>query len=103
MRENRTSGSMRRGEKRSDGPLGEWTPDPKGRKRWGAAGPGHHRAGPSLYHFLTRPRIHIIPFEKTYVVGFLMVSPLDRAATADNEIMSRVFNSFHILGERPVQ
>jgi hypothetical protein len=31
------------------GRLGEWTPDPKGRKRWGAAGPGHERARPSLY------------------------------------------------------
>jgi hypothetical protein len=32
-----------------DGPLGEWTPDPKGRKQWGAAGPEHDRARLSLY------------------------------------------------------
>jgi hypothetical protein len=37
------------GRETRDGPLGEWTPDPKGRKRWGAAGPGHDRARPSLY------------------------------------------------------
>ena len=34
---------------RSDGPLGEWTPDRKGRKRWGTAGPVHDRARLSLY------------------------------------------------------
>src|SRR2546428_517820 len=37
------------GRETRDGPLGEWTPDPKGRKQWGAAGPGHDRARPSLY------------------------------------------------------
>ena len=37
------------GRETSDGPLGEWTPDPKGRKQWGAAGPVHDRARPSLY------------------------------------------------------
>jgi hypothetical protein len=37
------------GRETRDGPLGEWTPDPKGRKRWGAAGPVHERARPSLY------------------------------------------------------
>ena len=37
------------GRETRDGPLGEWTPDPKGRKQWGAAGPVHDRARPSLY------------------------------------------------------
>src|SRR5713101_1350484 len=37
------------GRETRDGPLGEWTPDPKGRKRWGAAGPVHDRARLSLY------------------------------------------------------
>src|SRR6185503_13564291 len=40
MRENRTSGSMRRGERRSDGPLGGWTPTRKG---------GNRGAPPDLY------------------------------------------------------
>jgi hypothetical protein len=37
------------GRETRDGPLGEWTPDPKGRKRWGAARPVHDRACPLLY------------------------------------------------------
>src|SRR3989475_4180932 len=37
------------GRETRDGPFGEWTPDPKGRKRWGAAGPVHDRARSSLY------------------------------------------------------
>jgi hypothetical protein len=37
------------GRETHDGPLGERTPDPKGRKQWGAAGPAHDRARPSLY------------------------------------------------------
>ena len=37
------------GRETRDGPFGEWTPAPKGRKRWGAAGPVHDRARPSLY------------------------------------------------------
>src|SRR5262249_24461078 len=37
------------GRETRDGPLGEWTPDPKGRKRWGSAGPAHDRARSSLY------------------------------------------------------
>ena len=37
------------GRETRDGPLGGWTPDPKGRKQWGAAGPVHDRARPLLY------------------------------------------------------
>src|SRR5206468_6160655 len=37
------------GRETRDGPFGEWTPDPKGQKRWGAAGPVHDRARSSLY------------------------------------------------------
>src|SRR5439155_9391894 len=37
------------GRETRDGQFGEWTPDPKGRKRWGAARPVHDRARPSLY------------------------------------------------------
>src|SRR2546425_210373 len=47
--------------------------------------------------------IHIIPFDKPYAVNFTMVSPVDPKATEDNDTMTRVFNSFHILGERPIK
>lgn len=45
--------------------------------------------------------IHIVPFEKPYMITFTMITPVDRTATADNEIITRVFNSFHLLGEQP--
>jgi len=45
--------------------------------------------------------IHILPFERTHLISFAMVTPLDRAATKDNETIEHVFNSFHVLGEKP--
>jgi len=45
--------------------------------------------------------IHVAPFGKDYVITFLMVSPIDPKATSENETMTRVFNSFHVAGERP--
>jgi hypothetical protein len=47
--------------------------------------------------------IHILPFEKPYLVTFTMITPVDRTATKDNETITRVFNSFHVLGERPIK
>ncbi len=47
--------------------------------------------------------IHIVPFEKPYMVTFMMVAPVDPTATKDNETIERVFDSFHILGERPIR
>ncbi len=47
--------------------------------------------------------MHIVPFEKPYVVIFTMVTPVDPTATADNETITRVFNSFHVLGEQPIK
>jgi hypothetical protein len=44
--------------------------------------------------------IHAVPYGKPYMVSFIMVSPADKNATADNETMTRVFNSFHIVGEQ---
>jgi hypothetical protein len=44
---------------------------------------------------------HIVPFEKDYVVSFLMVSPVDPKATEENATLTNVFNSFHVTGERP--
>lgn len=45
--------------------------------------------------------IHIVPFEKPYMVMFTMISPVDQTATQDNETITGVFNSFHVLGDRP--
>ena len=47
--------------------------------------------------------IHIIPFGKPYMIIFMMIAPVDRAATADNKAITRIFNSFHVLGERPIK
>jgi hypothetical protein len=47
--------------------------------------------------------IHIVPFEKPYMVAFTMITPVDRTATKDNETITRVFNSFHVLGEHPMK
>lgn len=47
--------------------------------------------------------VHIVPFEKPYMITFMMITPVDRNATKDNETITRVFNSFHILGERPLK
>lgn len=45
--------------------------------------------------------IHYIPFEKDYIITFLMTSPLDPNAKEDNEMFKAVFNSFHLVGETP--
>lgn len=45
--------------------------------------------------------IHVIPFEKDYMVTFLMIHPVNPKATAENETMTQVFNSFHLIGEPP--
>jgi len=42
-----------------------------------------------------------VPFEKDYVVSFLMITPVDPKATEENETITNVFNSFHVAGERP--
>lgn len=47
--------------------------------------------------------IHIVPFEKPYMITFTMIAPVDRTATKDNETITRVINSFHILDERPIK
>lgn len=47
--------------------------------------------------------LHAVPFGRPYIVSFIMVSPVDKTATADNETTTKVFNSFHLLGEKPVE
>ena len=46
---------------------------------------------------------HFVPFEKPYMVIFTMITPVDRTATSDNETITGVFNSFHVLDERPIK
>jgi len=43
--------------------------------------------------------IHLVPFERPDMVSLIMTSPLDRTATRDNETITRIFNSFHLLDE----
>ena len=44
--------------------------------------------------------IHILPYEKPYLVTFIMVTPVDKTANKDNEIITKVFNSFYVRGEK---
>jgi hypothetical protein len=44
---------------------------------------------------------HIIPFGKEYMVSFLMTTLVDPKATEENTTITNIFNSFHVLGERP--
>ncbi len=54
--------------------------------------------------FVVAAGIHVIPFTKSYMVAFVMVTPVtERAKTPDTEAITQVFNSFHILGEQPVK
>jgi len=46
--------------------------------------------------------IHYIPFEKDYLITFLMTSPLNPKATDENETIKSVLNSFHLVGEKPL-
>jgi hypothetical protein len=47
--------------------------------------------------------IHIMPFEKPYMVSFLMTTPVGQTSTSDNAIIKNAFDSFHILGEPPIK
>lgn len=46
--------------------------------------------------------IHVIPFGKEYIIGFAMSSTLDAKAVDKNEVFKKVFNSFHMIGEKPL-
>jgi hypothetical protein len=43
--------------------------------------------------------IHAFPFAKSYSVNFMMTAFLDPGAKKENELLTAVFNSFHLLGE----
>ena len=40
--------------------------------------------------------LHVIPFGKDYLINFVMIAPLDPNATAENELLKRIFNSFRL-------
>lgn len=43
--------------------------------------------------------IHAFPYAKSYSINFMMTAFLDPKATKENELLTAVFNSFHLLGE----
>jgi hypothetical protein len=43
----------------------------------------------------------VIPFGKRYMVSFIMVAPLTQNVHKEAPTLTRVFNSFHMLGEHP--
>jgi hypothetical protein len=43
--------------------------------------------------------IHYYPFSKNYSINFVMTAFWDSGATKENETLTSVFNSFHLLGE----
>lgn len=43
--------------------------------------------------------IHSFPFSKDYAINFTMTAFWDSNATKENETLTTVFNSFHLLGE----
>jgi hypothetical protein len=47
--------------------------------------------------------IHIVPFGKPYVLAFIVVTSVDKSATADNEALTKMLNSFHVTGEKPLE
>lgn len=46
--------------------------------------------------------IHAIPFEKEHIITFVMTSVVDPKAKQEHETLTRVFNSFHLVGEKPL-
>jgi len=47
--------------------------------------------------------IHAIPFDKDYMISFIIMSILDPNAKKENETLTEVFNSFHLIGEKPAE
>jgi hypothetical protein len=47
--------------------------------------------------------LHAVPFAKPYIISLIMVSPVGKTAVVDYETVTMVFNSFHLLGEKPVE
>ena len=45
--------------------------------------------------------IHSYPFSKDYSVSFIMTAFFDQGATGANQVLTAVFNSFHLLAESP--
>jgi hypothetical protein len=43
--------------------------------------------------------IHAFPFARNYSINFMLTAFLDRTSKKENELLTAVFNSFHLLGE----
>jgi hypothetical protein len=50
---------------------------------------------------ITIAGIHAVPFGKKNMISFLGTTVLDSAAEEENETVSLILSSFHLLGERP--
>jgi hypothetical protein len=45
--------------------------------------------------------IHLYPFNKAYLINFVMITLLKKDAEEENETCTKVFNSFHLVGDKP--
>lgn len=46
--------------------------------------------------------MHCIPFEKDYMIVFIIINPVSLKAEEENENIKRVLNSFHLIGEKQI-
>lgn len=46
--------------------------------------------------------IHAIPFDENHLISFVMTGPVNPSAKRENEACQKVFQSFHLSGEKPV-
>lgn len=46
---------------------------------------------------------HQVPFGKDYMISLIMISPVDKSATLENEEIALAFNSFHLSGQNPLR
>lgn len=46
--------------------------------------------------------IHTIPFGEDHMITFMMTTFLDSRRKKENETLTHIFNSFHLLGEQPI-
>lgn len=45
---------------------------------------------------------HLIPFDKAHMIVFVMTVVADKKMKEDQKIYDNIFNSFHLIGEKPV-
>ena len=47
--------------------------------------------------------MHAFPFGKNYIIGFIMTNILDPKDDKEKKTFTSIFNSFHLVGEKPVE